>query len=30
VMQMVERAVGEVPPGKVRRPRIFVYDMSSR
>jgi hypothetical protein len=30
VMQMVERAVGEVPPGKVRRPRIFVYDMPSR
>jgi hypothetical protein len=30
LMQMVDRAVGQVPAGKVRRPRIFVYDMPSR
>jgi hypothetical protein len=28
--QMVNRGVGEVSAGDLRRPRIFVYDMPSR
>lgn len=30
LLQMVEAALGQLPPGKARRPRIFVYDMPSR
>jgi hypothetical protein len=30
LMQLVNRAVGAVPEGKQRRPKIFVYDMPSR
>jgi hypothetical protein len=30
LQHLVERGLGEVPEGKARRPRIFVYDMPSR
>jgi hypothetical protein len=30
LLQLVERGLGQVPLGQVRRPRIFVYDMPSR